>query len=184
MTKDKLINCLTEANPGWPEWNALLELVVSLDWEPVSIDYLGEFIVSDNRLTFSVPTTIPDFAPSYVAPLYGMKCGSPEMAGGYAEEFQGAFAQRGSLFSPIGKDVSMGYPEFDPPANAYAFQTNSSGAMFYLLPELTVAAPNADRLEFDEIGSLEAFTRHSIACAIAEEDWYQAYARRNSDLLD
>lgn len=54
MKAATLIDRLVVANPGWDEWNQLIELVNSLDFEYVTSDYLGNFFSARGwRLSFS-----------------------------------------------------------------------------------------------------------------------------------
>ncbi|MHC2068786.1 hypothetical protein ACYFX5_15065 [Bremerella sp. T1] len=184
MMKQHLLERLTHANPGWPVWDELIGLVVSLDFEPVVIEYLGDFLVSGTRLCFGVPEMTAEFIPPYVSALHGMKCDDPEIAGGYADAFTGEMATEGSLFSPAGTDEAMGYPIFTPPPKTYAFQSTPSGAVFYLNRMLEVTAPSTETESFELVDTLEDFTQHCIRCVLENESWSAAYAQRFPHLLD
>ena len=184
MVKQALVDRLANADPGWPIWAELIALVNSLDFQRVTLEYVGEFIASDTRLSFGVRDATPDFAPAYVAALFGMKCDEPEMAGRFADAFYGGLAQRGSLFGPAGNDAAMGYPEFDPPPETYPFQSNSSGAVVFINRDLEIIVPNAGSESFDVLNSLDSFTQQCIQSALDNQNWFSAYVDRCGDLLD
>ena len=184
MVKQSLLKRLADADPGWTVWAELIAVVETLEFQPVTLEYFGEFIASDTRMSFGIPESVPDFAPPYVAALSGMKCDSPEMAGGFADAFAGEYAKRGSLFSPASNDAALGYPEFDPPPQTYPFQSNSSGALVFINRDLEVTVPNADSRSFDLLDSLDAFTQHCIQSTLDNQNWFSAYADRCGDLLD
>ncbi len=187
MTKDTLVERLTEVHPGWHEWDSLIELVTSLEFSSVSLEYVGEFLSSGSRLTFaSRPSDqpFPDFVPSYLAAIFGMKVSDAETAGGFAEYLSGAQAKRGALFNPAGLDEMMGYPVFDVPLGTYCFQANSSGASFFINQALEVLYPNSDLAQFSVLDPLDEFARTCIRKAVLGEDWFSAYAERVDGLID
>lgn len=182
-----LIDRLTAANPGWDEWDQLLTLVRSLQFGSITSDYMGKFSAAGDRLCFSELGEAPtwqDWLPSYVPALYGMKADNWETAGGYADSFTNRPARKGSVFSPAGNDVDLGYPLIDVPANVYTFQSNTHGALFFVSQSLRILSPNSDAERFDELDSLEMFTRQNIRQALAGRPWFEAYRGLAGSLLD
>ncbi|MEO1526645.1 MAG: hypothetical protein AAFX06_14510 [Planctomycetota bacterium] len=182
--KQALCKRLVDADPGWPVWAELIRLVSSLEFESVSLEGLGQYVASGTRLSFGVPGEMPAFIPPYVVALFGMSSDDPEMAGGFADAFDGAVAERGSLFSPAGNDSEMGCPVFDPPSETYPFQSNSSGAVFFLNRALEIVIPNPETFQFDRLDSLDDFAKSCIQSAVDNKDWFEAYSNRCRDLLD
>lgn len=187
MNKEDLLRRLSAADPGWPLWSALVDLVRSLEFEPVALDYVGDYVAAGTRLSFGVPATdhtFLAFAPAYVAALYEMKADDPEMAGGYAGLFNGQLAERGCLFSPAGNDVDMGFPVFDPPPGTFAFQSNASGASFFINRDLQILYPDVAAEFFSVLDSLDTFTQVCIQKVLDGEGWFSAYADRLGNLVD
>src|SRR5262245_28411065 len=90
MPKQELLDRLITAHPGWEEYEALICLVKSIPFQRVQIEYVGDFIASGTRLVFSAldaNITWPQWLPSYVTALYGMKADDCEMEGGYSWRF-------------------------------------------------------------------------------------------------
>jgi hypothetical protein len=182
-----LLDRLTAANPGWREWGKLATLVKSLSFEEIADEYLGSFFTSDHPLTFAHPTdrrAWPDWLPKYVPALFGMKADDWEMAGGYADSYYNELAVKGAVFSPAGNDEELGFPLIDVPPEVYNFQSNSSGALFFINRNLEVLYPNSDDRCFEKLDTLEKFTRKNIKQALAGETWFQAYAGFIGTLLD
>lgn len=187
MNTEQLIDRLTNADPGWPEWKQLLSLVRSLDFESIELEYLGTYHSAGSQLTFSEPLhsiTWPDWIPSYVPALLGMKSGMAEEAGGFADSFYGEPAQRGTLFSPAGNDEELGYPLIDVPPNVFPFQMNYCGALFFVNTDRAVLYPCVNDECLKELDTLEQFTRRNIDCALSQNNWYSSYAHLDLDLID
>lgn len=185
--QDVLLRRLRDANPGWSEWNDLLALVESLKFQRVEQEYLGIFYAAGDRLCFAEiesDATFPDFVPDYVNALYGLKPDEFENSGGYAIELSDQEAQRGNLFSPLGNDAALGYPEFDPPAGTFPFQATNTGASVFLTADLDVVAPDANQEAFVTLDTLEAFTRRSIQAALDNHNWTRFYQTQMRDLMD
>ena len=182
-----LIDRLTAANPGWEEWDKLVALVRSLDFERVTTDYMGNFLSAGDRLCFSElgdDPVWPDWLPSYVPALFGMKADNWEMAGGYADAFCNTPAIKGSVFSPAGNDADLGYPPIDVPNDVYSFQSNASGAIVFVNTNLEVLYPNSDDECFEVLDSLEKFTRKNIRQALQGKPWFDAYRGLKGSLID
>jgi hypothetical protein len=184
-----IVDRLTAANPGWREWGKLVTLVKSLSFEIVSNEYLGTFYVSDahRRLVFADParqSPWPTWLPSYVPALFGMKAGDWEMAGGYADSFYNKVAVKGSVFSPAGNDQELGFPIIDVPPDVYCFQSNSSGAQFFVNKNLIVLYPNSQDRCFEILDTLEKFTKKNIRQVLSGASWFKAYADLKGTLLD
>ncbi|GAA5505221.1 hypothetical protein [Novipirellula caenicola] len=182
-----LIDRLKAVHPGWEEWDRLMALVTSLDFEFIATDYMGNFYVAGNRLCFSElgdEPTWPDWLPIYVPALYGMKADDWEMSGGYADSFDGEPARKGCVFSPAGNDADLGYPLINVPNDVYAFQTNSDGAVFFISRSLRMLYPNSENERFEELDSLEAFTRKTIQQVLDGHRWFDAYVDLKGSLLD
>jgi hypothetical protein len=182
-----LIDRLTAANPGWDEWDELLVFVKSLTFECIASDYMGNFYAAGDRLCFSdlsEELTWPDWLPSYVPALYGMKADNWEMAGGYADSFCNEPAKKGTVFSSAGNDADLGYPLIDVPKDVFTFQSNSHGALFFVGKSLRVLYPNSEDERFDELDTLEVFTRKNIRHVLEGHRWFEAYSGLKGSLLD
>ena len=182
-----IIDRLTAANPGWREWAKLISLVKSLSFEEVIDEHLGTFYTSDQPLVFSDPALRgpwPVWLPKYVPALFGMKAADWEMAGGYADSFCNELAVKGAVFSPAGNDKELGFPIIDVPPDVYTFQSNSSGAQFFVNKNLVVLYPNSEDTCFETLDTLEEFTRKNIRQALAGETWFGAYTDLKGTLLD
>lgn len=182
-----LLDRLMAANPGWHEWERLVSVVKTLSFDEVGDEFLGNFYASDRPLVFSEPSTRapwPTWLPRYVPALVGMKAADWEMAGGYADSFYNEPARRGAVFSPAGNDADMGYPLIDVPADVYCFQSNSSGAQFFVNKNLVMLYPNSEGKCFEALDTLEEFTKKNIRQAIAGKQWFAAYAGLKGTLLD
>lgn len=177
---------IVASHPGWDEWNELLKFVASCEFELVNTDYMGNFYAHGSRLTFSAladQPTWPDWLPDYVPALYGMKACHWEMAGGYADMFTAEPAQRRFLFSYAGNDDQLGYPLFDPPSDTFPFQSNSSGATFFVNKDLDILYPNSEMECLETLDTLEDFTRKNIHQALAGKFWSDAYHGLQGNLL-
>ena len=143
VDKTLLITRLQVADPDWPEWEELIQLVESRAFELVDDEFLGAWLVSDSPLSFSVSARVPwpEWMPPYVPALYGMKADTYQMAGGYAFAFSGATTERNAVFTS-GDDDDLGFPVFDPPPDVYPFQENESGALFHINKELDMLYPH------------------------------------------
>jgi hypothetical protein len=182
-----LLERLTAANPGWPEWGKLVTLVKTLSFEEVVDEYLGTFYTSARTLVFSDPSSRepwPTWLPKYVPALFGMKVGDWEMAGGYSNEFYNKLARKGAVFSPAGNDEELGFPLIDVPSDVYYFQSNDSGAQFFVTKNLMMLYPNSDDTCFETLDTLEEFTKKNIQRALAGRRWFDAYAGLKGTLLD
>lgn len=182
-----LIDRLRAANPGWREWGKLITLVKSLSFEEVIDEHLGTFYTSDRPLVFSDPANQnpwPAWLPRYVPALFGLKADDWEMAGGYADSFCNELAVKGAVFSPAGNDEDLGYPLIDVPPDVYTFQSNSSGAQFFVNKKLVMLYPNSEGRCFETLDTLEEFTKKNIRQALAGETWFGAYTDLKGTLLD
>ncbi|TWT39297.1 hypothetical protein [Blastopirellula retiformator] len=178
---------LRDSNPGWAEWHALLQLVESLTFQQINDEYLGTFFAAGDRLCFSAldaDRSFPAFVPAYVASLYGLKADEYEMAGGYAIELSHEPAIRGSLFSPLGNDADLGYPEIDPPPGTFPFLTTNTGASLFLTSNLQVVFPDAEKETFATLDDLKTFTRRSIQAAVENRNWTSFYEQQLGNLID
>jgi hypothetical protein len=185
--KTLLVERLTNATPGWTDWRKLIALVKSLDFEQETDEHLGGFFTSTHPLVFSdlVRQPVwPAWLPAYVPALYGMKADDWEMAGGYADSFSNQLAAKGTIFSPAGNDEELGYPLIDVPKDVYNFQSNSSGALFFINKRLDVLYPNSDDECFKKLDTLETFTRKNIRQVLDGKLWFGAYDGLEGRLLD
>jgi hypothetical protein len=186
-TSMKPLDRLMAANPGWYEWSRLINVVKTLSFDEVSSEYLGKFYTSDRPLVFSdaaARNPWPTWLPRYVPALFGMKAADWEMAGGYADSFYNEPARKGAVFSPAGNDADMGYPLIDIPADVFCFQSNSSGAEFFVNKSLVMLYPNSETKCFERLDTLEEFTKKNIRQAIAGAQWIEAYTDLKGTLLD
>lgn len=184
MANAKLRERLAKAHTGWPLWDELLGLVDSLDFEYVEDMHLGNHFASGVRLSFAEADHVerwPDWMPAYVPALFGMKADSWETAGGFADMFSGTLARRGRLFSSVASDERLGFPAIDPPPGTYEFQSNNSGATFYVNRALEVVWPSAQTEQFQVLDSLEVFAQTNIAQALAGKAWGKAYLGRGPE---
>jgi len=182
-----LLERLTTANPGWREWGKLVTLVKTLSFEEVIDEHLGKFYTSDRPFVFSDPSSRepwPTWLPKYVPALFGMKADDWEMAGGYADSFCNEPARKGAVFSPAGNDEDLGFPLIDVPSGVYYFQSNSSGAQFFVNKNLVILYPNSEDRWFETLDTLEEFTKKNIRQALAGELWSAAYTDLKGMLLD
>jgi hypothetical protein len=182
-----LLDRLTAANPGWREWGELVTLVKTLSFDEVINEYLGKFYTSDRPLVFTdagARGPWPTWLPKYVPALFGMKADDWEMAGGYADSFCNVPARKGAVFSPAGNDEELGYPLIDVPSDVYCFQSNSSGAQFFLNKKLEMLYPNSADRCFEPLDMLEEFTKKNIRQALAGARWFAAYTDLKGTLLD
>jgi len=187
MSKRALLKRLRSAHPAWKEWDALLELVKELEFHRVEDEFLGNFYESGGRLTFAADegkAAFPDWLPSYVVALLGMKADDWQMAGGYAQAFDGRTASKGRIFSPAGNDEAMGFPVFDVPKETYWFQSTSGGGSIFINKKHHILFPDADERKMTKLDSLDSFTRSSIAQAVAGAPWTAAYPNLAGKLLD
>lgn len=182
-----LLDRLTAANPGWPEWSGLVTVVKTLSFDEVYNEHLGRFYTSDRPLVFSdagAREPWPNWLPKYVSALFGMKADDWAMAGGYADSFCNEPARKGAIFSPAGNDVDMGHALIDVPTDVFCFQSNSSGAQFFLNKRLEVMYPNSEDRCFETLDTLEDFTKKNIRQVLAGARWFAAYTGLKGTLLD
>ena len=188
MSRKELLDRLNAGHPGWSEYDSLLREVGAVDWEVVEEEYLGNYFVSpDSQLCFSVPSSRvlwPDWLPTYVKALVGLKAEEPAMAGGYADSFRGQPSESGSVFTDGVEDADLGYPQIEAPEGVYPFQTNSSGALFHVNRELNILYPNMDTKSLDVLDSLEKLTKTVIRESLGGGEWYTAYHGRDLDVFD
>src|SRR4051794_41000638 len=119
----------------------LIKLVKSLSFDRITDEHLGTFYASDRPLTFAKPSDRrkwPSWLPAFVPALFGLKADDWEMAGGFADSFRNELAAQGAVFSPAGNDVELGFPLIEVPDGVYTFQSNQSGAMFFINTDLIV----------------------------------------------
>jgi hypothetical protein len=184
--KNDLITRLASGDPGWPEWKEFVELVASLEFEYINDEFLGEYFISGNRLTFAVSNDVawPDWLPKYVPALYSMKADDFDMAGGYVDSFDGSQTKTGGVFAHGGNDVEMGWPLIRVTEEAYPFQMNSSGALFHINRELNILHPDFKEECLKVLDSLETFTQKNIQQALKNETWFRAYDDLDATLVD
>jgi hypothetical protein len=170
---------LAAADPGWGEWARLVKLVGSLAFRRERDEHLGRgYFAPDHPLAFGDPRDRPgwpEWLPGYVPALFGLKADDWDMAGGYADSFANEVAVRGAIFSPAGNDEELGLPVFDVPDGVFYFQSNHSGAQFFISREPDVLYPNAVDERWDRLDSLERFTRKNIRQVLKGEPWFDAY---------
>jgi hypothetical protein len=186
MNKKDLLNRLHEANPGWDIWEQLLSLIDSLDFTHIHNEYLGDVLISEDRLCFGKPEHVnwPDWMPNYVKALYRMNADNYEMAGGYAGSFTGLLTEKGQVFCEGPGDELLGFPLFDVPPDVYQFQSNSSGALFHIHQNLNILAPNSEAECLDVVDSLEQFTQKNIQQVLVGQQWFTAYSNLPGTFLD
>jgi len=186
MNRQIVIERLVAGHPGWEEWDQLIALARTLRFKRVTCNAMGNGYASGRRLCFADAEDVdfPGWLPSYVPALYGMKADAWDAAGGYADSLSGKPARKGGVFSSAGNDELMGYPLLDVPSGLYLFQSNSSGAVFFIDTALQLWYPNADAERFETLDTLEAFTRTNIQQALNGRRWFEAYRGVNHSLID
>lgn len=185
--KKDLLTRLQSGNPGWPLYVEMIRMVEGCDIEYVEAKYLGNFFVSGDRLSFSdhdAKIVWPNWLPEYVPALYGMKAGYWEIAGGFAKSFRNEAPTKGAIFSAAGNDEEMGYPLLDAPPGIYDFQSNSSGASFFINRDLEVLYPDRYECRFVVLDSLESFTQNSLRQFLALKNWFDLYEKKVDGLID
>jgi hypothetical protein len=70
------------------------------------------------------------------------------------------------------------------PSDVYCFQSNSSGAQFFVNKNLVMLYPNSEGGCFETLDTLEEFTKKNIRQALAGELWFEAYTNLKGTLLD
>jgi hypothetical protein len=179
MNKEMLLTRLSKAHPGWDVFADLIAFVKSRDFEYLKKKYVGNFIASGERICFTEhPRDLrwPDWIPAYVPALYGMKADYCEMAGGYAGSFTDRLVVKGSVFTQAGTDLELSFPSIEVPTDTYYFQSNSSGAEFFLNKRLEVLYPDAENKRFNVLALLEQFTQKNIEQVLAGKLWFSAYS--------
>ncbi|MCB1042994.1 MAG: hypothetical protein KDC35_08655 [Acidobacteria bacterium] len=183
-----LINRLRTCDLEWPEYQALMDHVAKTTWQLVKDENLGNYYVSkDERLCFAAPAqpfTWPDWRPTYVRTLFGMKAGHYEMAGGYADRFDGQQSDPLMVFTGGVEDELFGYPPIEISCNLYPFQSNINGALFHVSREGNVMDPDASTGALSVLDSVEQFSRNAIVQALKGNDWFCAYRHLNLVILD
>jgi len=187
MKKKELLDRLIRANPGWPEWQQLIDKVRSVPLRYSEFEHLGGYMTDGVKATFAAlpPDLVwPNWMPAFVRALYGMKADHAEIAGGYADSFCGLSTETGSVFANGGRDEDMGFPLITPPLNTFAFQANSSGALFHINTVLEVLYPDVNTKSLRVLDSLETFTLKNIEQFLAGRTWFHAYKDLDANLLD
>jgi hypothetical protein len=187
MPQIDLVDRLERTDPGWPEWNQLIDLARSLTLQFVADEYLGNFVTAGSRLTFAVPaeqSTSPAWLPPYVRALVGLKAAEYAVEGGFGDAFTGETTQEGFAFAGHVPDEQLGYPVISVPSACFHFQRNESGALFHVNSRLEILFPDASRCEFRVLDTLEAFTQKNIRMALEGRPWFRAYAQIDADILD
>ena len=150
MNTSDLVTRLEAADPGWSEWAQLISSVKRDRFRHVQDEYLGSFFVSPRPLCFKIPEDgWPAWLPPFATALCGLKATDYEMAGGFAEAFNGEPSRPGALFAQAGNDDALGYPLLPVPADTYPFQTTPGGSLVHLNRSLQLLYPDVDR---EEIG--------------------------------
>ncbi|HLP14461.1 MAG TPA: hypothetical protein VK177_21200 [Flavobacteriales bacterium] len=182
--KQKLVDRLTHANPGWPEWDKLIALVQSLDFEYVVDEYTGNYFVSGNRLVFKEenkeePIDWPGWMPGYVPALYGMNADDYECAGQYATDFDGIETGPETVFDTAGSDES----DMEIPGGTYPFQSNFQGNLFHITEQLEILFPNREENCLSKLDSLEEFTKKNIRAVLEGNQWFSIYNESIGELI-
>ncbi len=137
--------------------------------ELYEVEYVGQFRVSGN-LTLRVMddgtaeawrrSVLPD---GYM-PLYGLKCGPPEYAGGLFD------AAPFHAYDPNGPQYK-GVNAPTPPEPIYDLCTDNCGCPFWVSADGTVYAHNLDN-EVQRIGALDAFVDFAVSLTLEGTHWY------------
>ena len=188
MDVNELLTRLESAHPGWDEYDALIKKIKSLKWKIINDEHLGRYFISHGvELVFKLDvdnSKWPKWAPPYVFPLRGLIAYEYDLAGGYADWFTGEPSVSGSVFVGAVEDSVISYPYIEAPEGVYNFQANSSGALFHLSKTLNVLYPDIVSLQFEQLDTLESFTKNCISKSLEGEVWYSAYQDRGLQIFD
>ena len=81
-------------------------------------------------------------------------------------------------------EEELGFPLLDVPPDVYNFQSNNSGALFFVNKKLEVLYPNSDDACFEILDSLTEFTKKNIRQTLEGATWFGAYSDLKGSLLD
>ena len=185
MDNDPFRRRLAQADPGWPEWAQLQNLLVQHQLEKVECRRTGIHF-SSQRLSFSVlpqEKVFPQWLPPYARALYGLKASSWEYAGGYADAVCSGAVSSNAVFSLAVNDSELGYPLIPPPNDAAYFQTTIGGGVVFLDRGLQMLAPNVETQSVLVFDDLESFTKKHIDSVLTGRPWHFAYNDLD-DLID
>ena len=138
--------------------------------EEVDVEYIGKYRLN-GRMVLGVPTPhiesswVESVVPIEYLPLYGLKFGEPELAGGL---FESAPFQRYDRSAP--EYEGMNPPEAPEPV--YQFCTDNCGAQFWIGASLMVYGHNLNN-EMQPIGPLSSFVDYAIDSAFENRCWYE-----------
>lgn len=133
------------------------------------IENVGRFRVSGDLTLRVLDDNAADswrrsVVPDHYMPLYGMKCGPPEYAGGLFEAVPfPAYDPNGTRYA--GTNAPL------PPEPIYDLCTDNCGCPFWVSADGTVYAHSFDD-EVQRIGTLDAFVDLAVSLALDGERWY------------
>lgn len=137
--------------------------------ELYEVEYVGRFRVSGNLTLRVMDDDVADawrrsVVPDGYMPLYGLKCGPPEYAGGLFD------AAPFAAYDPNGPQYAgMNAPS--PPEPIYDLCTDNCGCPFWVSADGTVYGHNLDN-EVQRIGTLDAFVDFAVSLALDGTPWY------------
>ncbi|QDU37665.1 hypothetical protein Mal4_19810 [Maioricimonas rarisocia] len=148
----------------------LLDAFYNGEEEEIDVEYIGRYRLN-GRMVLRVPS--PDIEASWAEsvvpveylPLYGLKCGEPQLAGGL---FEAAPFPRYDRSAP--EYEWMNPPEAPEPV--YHLCTDNCGAQFWVGDSHIVYGHNLDN-EVQPIGPLMALVDYAIDSAMESRSWYE-----------
>ena len=138
--------------------------------QTVDVEYIGKFQLN-GRMVLRVPSRhveqswAKSIVPVEYLPLYGLKFGEPELAGGL---FESAPFQRYDRLAP--EYEWMNPPES--PETVYKLCTDNCGAQFWVGDSLMVYGHNLNN-KMQEIGPLSSLVDYAIDLAFEGLSWYK-----------
>lgn len=138
--------------------------------QEVNVEYIGKYRLN-GQMVLRVPTQdieslwAASVVPLDYLPLYGLKFGEPEWAGGL---FESAPFQRLDRSAP--EYEWMNLP--DEPEPIYELCTDNCGGQFWVGESLLVYGHNLNN-EIQAIGSLSSFVDYAIDLAFEGVNWYE-----------
>jgi len=138
--------------------------------QEIDVEYIGKYRLN-GRMVLRVPTPnietlwARSVVPIEYLPLYGLKFGEPELAGGL---FESAPFRRYDRTAP--EHEWMNPPEAPEPV--YELCTDNCGAQFWIGNSLMVYGHNLNN-EMQPIGPLSSFVDYAIDLAFEGLTWYR-----------
>ena len=152
----------------------IAEFVAAFNERPLEeeeIEYMGTYLRSGDLVTAVLDPEkkkrwSESLVPDIYQPLYDMKVGNAEYAGGIFS------AAPFSVYDPNDPQYEwLGLPT--PTETLYEFCSDNCGSQYWLNDSLQVFGRNLDN-EIQLVGALEDFVRFAIDRALSGENWYES----------